>query len=91
MLVHNVYFWLKSSLTGDQIQAFRKGVETLGQIEHAQRVYVGTPADTPERPVIDASYSVALTVLLDTLTTIVNPSRPVRSGRIDTRSKSPVL
>ena len=67
MLVHSVYFWLKSSLSEEQVAAFRKGVETLGEISHAKAVYVGTPADTPERPVIDNSYTIALTVLLESL------------------------
>jgi hypothetical protein len=39
----------------------------LSGVEFARGVYVGTPAATPPRPVIDASYDFGLTVLLDDL------------------------
>ena len=64
MLVHTVLFWLKEDLDADQIAKFRSGVETLKDIESAEAVYVGTVADTPDRPVIDTSYDFCLTVLL---------------------------
>jgi hypothetical protein len=63
MLVHSVYFWLKPQLTSAQRAEFRRGVETLAGIKSVEKVYVGTPAPTPKRPVIDDSYSVALTVI----------------------------
>ena len=62
MLFHSVYFWLKPELTPDQRAEFRRGVETLKGIKSAAKVSVGTPAATPRRPVIDASYDVALIV-----------------------------
>jgi hypothetical protein len=63
MLVHSVYFWLKPKLTSAQRAEFRRGVETLAGIKSVEKVYVGVPAPTPKRPVIDDSYSVALTVI----------------------------
>lgn len=63
MLVHTVYFWLKPELTARQRTKFRKGVESLGGIKAVSKLYVGTPAKTEKRPIIDDSYSVALTVL----------------------------
>ena len=63
MLVHSVFFWLKPDLTDADRAAFRRGVETLAGIKAVDKVYVGTPAATAHRPVIDASYSVALTVV----------------------------
>ena len=63
MLVHTVYFWLKPELTAEQRAAFRGGVESLGGISSVEKIYVGTPAKTEKRPIIDDSYSVALTVL----------------------------
>ena len=63
MLVHSVFFWLKPELTADQRAAFRAGVESLAGITAVEAVYVGTPAATEKRPVIDDSYSVALTVV----------------------------
>lgn len=63
MLVHTVYFWLKAELNDEQRAAFRRGVESLKSIQAAEAVYVGTPAATTKRPVVDDSYSVALTVV----------------------------
>ena len=65
MLVHTVYFWLKPELTAAQRADFRRGVESLGGIQAVAKVYVGTPAPTGKRPIIDDSYSVALTVLCE--------------------------
>lgn len=63
MLVHTVYFWLKPELTPAQRAEFRAGVEKLAGIAAVEKVYVGSPANTAKRPVIDDSYSVALTVV----------------------------
>ena len=63
MLVHTVYFWLKPELTAQQRADFRKGVESLGTMKAVKACYVGTPAKTQKRPIIDDSYSVALTVV----------------------------
>jgi Stress responsive A/B Barrel Domain len=63
MLYHCVYFWLKPELTAAQRTAFRRGVETLAGIKSVNKVAVGTPAATERRPVIDASYDVALIVI----------------------------
>ena len=64
MLVHTVLFWLRKDLTEDSITEFRLALETLKGIQHTEAVYIGRPADTPERPVIDSSYDFCLTVLL---------------------------
>ncbi len=63
MLVHTVYFWLKPELTDAQRADFRKGVESLGTIKATTAVHVGTPAATQNRPIIDKSFSIALTVV----------------------------
>ena len=64
MLVHSVFFWLKPDADAE---AFRRQIETLKDIQCAQAVYIGTPADTGDRPIIERSYSVALTVLFDSV------------------------
>jgi len=64
MLVHTVLFWLRKDLDGDQITNFRLALETMKGIEHAEAVYIGSPAETPERPVVDTSYDFCLTVIL---------------------------
>lgn len=63
MLVHSVFFWLKPELTAQQRADFRRGVESLGGIKSVQALYVGVPAKTPKRPIIEDTYSVALTVV----------------------------
>ena len=45
------------------ITDFRRAVESLAGITAVEKVYVGTPAATQKRPVIDDSYSLALTVV----------------------------
>ena len=64
MLVHSVFFWLKKDLSSEQITAFEAALETMKDIQHADAVYVGTPATTEKRPVIDDSYDYSLTVIL---------------------------
>ena len=64
MLVHSVYFWLKKELTPRQVADFRDGLESLRGIAAAEQMYIGTPSDTPPRPVIDDTYSFALVVVL---------------------------
>lgn len=66
MLVHSVFFWLKETGPAAHIEAFRAGVETLRAIPSVRAMYVGVPAST-DRPVIDRSYTVALTVVFDDL------------------------
>ncbi len=63
MLVHTVYFWLKPEITAAQRADFRRGVESLSAIKAVEKLYVGVPAGTAKRPIIDDSYSLALTVV----------------------------
>jgi hypothetical protein len=63
MLIHTVFFWLKPELTAVQRAEFRRGVESLGGIKSVEKIYVGAPAATERRPIIDHTYDVALTVI----------------------------
>jgi hypothetical protein len=63
MLVHSVYFWLKPELTPAQRADFRRGAESLATIKSVEKLYVGVPAGVPDRPVVDKSFGVALTVI----------------------------
>ncbi len=67
MLIHSVYFWLRKDLTKSARDDFRKGLESLRDIDAAYAVYVGSPAATPERPVIEATYDFALTVIFENI------------------------
>lgn len=65
MLVHSVYFYLKPELTAAQRAEFlHEGLETLQGIKAMSGYYIGKPAPTPPRPVVDASYDYAITCLL---------------------------
>ncbi len=63
MLVHTVYFWLKPKLTLVERAEFRRGVESLARIKSVEKVYVGAPAAVPDRPVVDKTFDVSLTVI----------------------------
>jgi hypothetical protein len=67
MLVHTVYFWLKEGLSDQDKAQFRAGVQTLAEIESTTSTFIGKPATTEPRPIIDRSYDLGLTVVLEDL------------------------
>jgi hypothetical protein len=67
MLVHSVFFTLKDGVSEQEKAAFINQARLLGNIETVHSMYLGTPAATPDRPVIQKNYDVAVTVLLDSL------------------------
>jgi len=67
MVIHSVYFWLSDGLSGEDVEAFRKGLESLRPVETVATIYIGTPARTEPRPVIDASYDFSLIVLFQSV------------------------
>lgn len=60
--VHSVYFWLRPELSAEQHKAFVRGLESLRGIENVRDGWIGVPAAT-DRPIIDRSYSYALTLV----------------------------
>ncbi len=65
MLVHSVRFWLRSGISSEDRDRFRWGLESLAGIPDVRQLFVGRPAATPPRPVVEADYDFALTVVLD--------------------------
>ena len=64
MLVHTVVFWLRKDLTAAQREEFLKeGLESLRPIASVSALHVGSPAPIPPRPVVDASYDFAISVM----------------------------
>jgi hypothetical protein len=63
MLVHSVYFWLKSNLTAAERSNFTVEVKKLSSIRTIEKIYVGAPASIAERSVTDRSFDVALTLV----------------------------
>ena len=65
MFVHTVFFWLAPGVTeGARKQLIDDCRDYLGEIPAVQGIWVGIPAMTP-REVVDNSYGVGLTVILD--------------------------
>ncbi len=64
MLIHTVIFYLRSDLTDAQKLEFRnEGLESLRPIKSVQQLYVGIPASIPPRPVVDLSFTFAITAV----------------------------
>jgi len=66
MLAHHVLFWLKAETTADQTVAFKKGLESLQNIEVVKTFHIGTPAPI-DRAVVDTTYTFSLTIFFEDL------------------------
>ena len=64
MLVHSVIFWLKKDLSPEDRSQFEKEVRALEEISTVDQIFLGKPAATTKRPVIDDTYDFFLTVVL---------------------------
>jgi hypothetical protein len=68
MLIHTVFFWLNDDAPeGEQRRLVEDCMMLLGKVPGVRHIWAGPPAATPPRPVIDGSYNVGLTVVLDDL------------------------
>lgn len=63
-MIHQVFFWLKE---GEDVSDFKKEASVLGKCKNVNRSYLGTPAPTEARDVVDNSYHVAVTLFFDSL------------------------
>jgi len=63
-MIHQVFFWLKD---GEDVQDFKKEASVLGKCRTVKNFYMGTPAPTEARDVVDNSYQVACTLFFDSL------------------------
>ncbi|WP_194774773.1 Dabb family protein [Pararhodonellum marinum] len=64
-MIHQVYFWLNEP--EKNTAPFLKAVKTLAKIKTIKSSYIGTPAPTERRPVVDHSFQVACTFFFDSL------------------------
>lgn len=60
MVVHCVFFWLKTGLSEAEQADFWRGLRTLANIATVENFHAGKPAATTKRPVIDDSFSASL-------------------------------
>ncbi len=65
MLVHSVRFYLPADITPERRAALHAGLESLRAVPTVRQLFIGTPAPVPARPVVDAAYGFALTVIFD--------------------------
>lgn len=63
-MIHQVFFWLHEGVDPAEFVQIAK---TLGKCKTVSKVYVGTPAPTEDRDVVDHSYQVACTFFFDSL------------------------
>lgn len=64
-LVHHVFFWLKNAGNEGDRKELITGIQTLGGITQVKKIFIGTPAPTEERGVVDASYDVSELLFFD--------------------------
>ena len=64
-LTHHVFFWLNNPSSKDDLDKLLTGLQTLEKIETVRKIYIGVPASTEERDVVDASFSASELLFFD--------------------------
>ena len=64
-MAHTVYFWLHEGLSDDDLRDFERGVAALQEAPTVLRCFVGKPAATPSRGVVDNSFDYSLVLWFD--------------------------
>lgn len=65
VLLHTVYFWFNDDVSADEHRNFYDELKKLKQIPHIQQGWIGVPADTEERGVIDNTYDYSITFVFE--------------------------
>lgn len=63
-MIHQVFFWLADK---EGAEAFKKEAAVLGKCKTVAKFYMGTPAPTERRDVVDHSFQVACTLFFDSI------------------------
>ena len=66
-LTHQVFFWLKNPDSKEDLNRLIAGLKTLEKIETVKKLYIGVPASTEKREVVDASFSVSELMFFDSV------------------------
>jgi len=62
-MLHNVYFWLKESVSENDKKEFENGLHNfLSAVNEVQKYEIGVPAGTPDRDVVDKSFGYSIFV-----------------------------
>jgi hypothetical protein len=64
-LAHHVFFWLKNRDSKEDLNKLLEGLNTLKKIETVRSIYIGVPASTEKRDVVDNSYSASELIFFD--------------------------
>jgi hypothetical protein len=64
-LTHHVFFWLKNPGSKEDLEKLLAGLKTLSKIETVKKLYIGVPASTEKREVVDNSYSASELMFFD--------------------------
>lgn len=64
MIVHHVFFWLKNPADAGKLLG---GLKTLGSIPQVKELFIGVPASTEKREVVDNSYHVSELIYFESL------------------------
>lgn len=64
-LTHHVFFWLKNPASNEDLNKLLEGLQTLERIETVRKIYIGVPASTEVRDVVDSSFSASELLFFD--------------------------
>lgn len=86
-LVHTVYFWFHNDVTDEQSRDFYQELKKLEEIPQIQHGWIGVPAATEERGVIDSSYDYSITfVFADEAAEHEYQVHPIHTEFVETNS-----
>ena len=66
-VIHHVFFWLKNPASEEDLAKLLAGLRTLKGIETVRQIYIGVPASTEKRDVVDNSYHASELLFFDDL------------------------
>jgi hypothetical protein len=66
-VVHHVFFWLKDPSSPADMEQLLTGLKSLADIPGIRELYIGLPAPTGQRDVVDASWQVSELMFFDNL------------------------
>ena len=66
-IVHHVFFWLKNPSSKEDLDKLLAGLKTLEKIKKVRKLYIGVPASTEKRDVVDNSYHASELMFFDNL------------------------
>ena len=67
-VIHQVFFWLKNSGSVSDREKLSEGLQKLSSIPQIKKLYIGFPASTEKREVVDNSWDVSELMFFEDLT-----------------------